>query len=854
MLPCMPKDPNAKKSKDASKKKKDKTGKPSAKGKKSVKSEKSGKGKKSAKDGKPKKDRKSKEQPAAPLAELPEEWKAAIAEYVASSEYRAAKPVSLARRMGVPKKALPDFRDALAALIDEGTLVVSPQGRITPRSGRDGDTVVGVLKKAPGGAVLPWPRVSEQKRDAEQPRSLVHKPEVRELFIDRDDFGTALLGDTVRAKVTSRRRAGGQRCGRVLAVLERRQSSFVGRYYEIDGRGWCEIQGRTFEQPVTVGDPGAKGVREGDLIVVDLIRFPTARQPGEGVIADVLGDREEAGVETQQVIFEFDLPGDFPEEVLEEARRQAAAWNPDEVPGDREDLTDTTILTIDPDGARDFDDAISLHRTDDDHWHLGVHIADVAHFVEAGSPLDLEARRRGTSVYLPTQVIPMLPEVISNGLASLQEGNLRLTKSVFIEYTAEGIPVDIRLARTAIRNAKRLRYEEVLPLIEGEPGAIAVDDDIRELLVDMQQLARLLRARRFAAGSLEMHMPSLKLQLGDSEEVVGIEEEHHDESHQIIEEFMLAANVAVAVELTAHEILFPRRAHPEPDPLRLKRFKDFVAALGYDLAVETDRLALQKLLDKVRGTPQESAVNMALLRSMKQAVYTAEEIGHYALAFENYCHFTSPIRRYPDLMVHRLVDAIVLDHRGGRGPGFERLQVVCEQCSDLERRAEAAERTLTDLKLLGWAAARIGQQYEVVVTGVEKFGLFCRGRAVPFEGLLFTHELPRDYYDFDRDTYSMVGRRTGETFRLGDTLKIRIAEVDRDRRQLNFDFVRKLASVEPPSGGGGGKRREKRGSHRSNGRPGRGGSRNDSRNDSREGSRGSRRGGSGRRGGGRRRP
>ena len=729
-------------------------------------------------------------------------WPAAIADFVSAADYRAVKPVSLARRLGVPKDQLHDFRDALEAAVESGTVLISEKGRVMPASGVSGDGVIGTLRKAPRGATIKWPKKSNKPEKADPDR---------ELFIDRDDFGTALIGDTVRVKVTTRRTREGQRCGRVISVLERDRTQFAGRYYEKRGRGWVEIQGRMFEQPIEVGDPGAKGVSEGDIIVVDLIRFPTAHKPGEGVIADVLGQRGDPGVETQQVIYEFGLPVEFPDEVLEDARQQAAAWDGETVPSDRDDLTGETIVTIDPNDARDFDDAISLHRDDRGHWHLGVHIADVGAFVEAGSRLDHEARRRGTSVYLPTQVIPMLPEVISNGLASLQEGNIRLTKTVFIEYDPDGVFIAGKLARTAIRNKKRLRYEEVLPICNDEPDATEVTDEVKSLLKDMQTLARILRKRRFRKGSLELSMPEIKLEIGDENQVTGAHGVDHDESHQIIEEFMLAANVAVAVELHGRGVLFPRRAHPEPDPVRLSRFKEFVEALGYQLPNEQDRHAIQKLIDRTDGTPEAPAVNFALLRSMQQAIYTAQEIGHYALAFEHYTHFTSPIRRYPDLMVHRLVDALVQGHLGGRGPDPGRLEQICEQCSDLSRRAEAAERMLVELKLIGYYADRIGERFPAVVTGVEKFGLFCRGTKIPVEGLLPTQSLPDDYYDFSRETYSMVGRRKGQLFRLGDVVEVKVASIDRDRRQIRLDFVKRLSEETRPPRRGGSSKSKKRG-------------------------------------------
>lgn len=702
------------------------------------------------------------------------DWSTQILNFVERRGYKPLKPVLLARRMGVAKKELHAFRDAFTKLLDTRKLAISHSGRVEPKRVSSDREVVGVLRRRSSGGTVPWPSESDPARD---------------LFIEPRDLRTAMSGDTVRVSVTNRRRSGGQRCGRVVEVLERSRVTFAGRYTEVGGEALVELQGRSLIGSISVGDPGAKGVQPGDMVIVDIVQFPSDRDRGQGVISKVLGDRGKSGVDTQTVIVNHGLPTEFPEAALEEAREQAATFDAEDV-DQREDLTGNVILTIDPTDARDFDDAISLTRSDDGHWHLGVHIADVSHFVVPGSPLDDEAQLRATSVYLPTMVIPMLPEIISNGLASLQEGKRRYTKTCFIEFTAEGTPVDVRLSRTVINNKKRLRYEEVMPIVEDHPDAIEVAPEIETLLKNMYELAMILRGRRFERGALELSNPEIDLVFNDDMQVVGAKREHDDPSHDIIEEFMLAANIATAVKLHSLGWPFPRRSHPDPDPMRLRKFKTFVEALGYELPQEQDKYALQALLDAVKDKPEERAVNMALLKSMQQAVYTGLEIGHYALSEPQYCHFTSPIRRYPDLIVHRLIEAIVLGKKSHKGPSGEVLERLCQHCSDMSRRAEAAERELTSVKLLSYYENRIGEEMKAVVTGVERFGLFCQGIDLPVEGLIPIRSLGNDYFDFEENLYRLSGRN-GETFQLGDELMVKVAAVDMDRRQLEFAIERR---------------------------------------------------------------
>lgn len=596
----------------------------------------------------------------------------------------------------------------------------------------------------------------------------------------------AASGDTVRVRVSPARdaRRPGP-AGEIIEVVERRTTRFVGSYFETAQAGWVQIDGTSFARPVTVGDPGAKGVREKDKVVVEMVRFPTHLRDGEGVIVEVLGKSGEPGVDTKTVICEFGLPGPFPEEVLADARRQADRFE-EEIPADRRDLTTNVIVTIDPVDARDFDDAISLERIERGHWLLGVHIADVSHFVKEGSPLDQEALARGTSVYLPDRVIPMLPEIVSNNLASLQPGRVRYARTCWMEFSSEGILVDSQVERSAIRSVRRFAYEEVdVFLADPQTSSVEMTAEVRALLGRMRDLSRILRARRSARGALELSMPEVKIDLDRDGRVQGAHVVENTESHKIIEEFMLSANEAVAEKLAAARAGFLRRIHPSPDLRKLRQLTEFVTELGFEVDSLESRFELQRLLGMTRGRPEEHAVHYAVLRSLTRAAYGPQEDGHFALASDCYCHFTSPIRRYPDLTVHRALDSLAR----GRRPPADGLQQLGDQCSQLERRAESAERELVKLKLLHFLSSRIGHEMDAVVTGVESFGLFVQGLGLPAEGLLALDALPDDTYRYERASHTLSGRRPGNSFRLGDRVRVVVARVDLERRTLDFRLI-----------------------------------------------------------------
>jgi ribonuclease R len=685
--------------------------------------------------------------------------------------YVPLKPKALARKIGVTPKAYSEFRKVLRDLISEKRVELGRNQTIRPVPPHG--TATGVFRRTAGGFGFVRPHQVDGKVGLE-------------IMIRAENTLDAVTGDEVLVRITRKpNRPGLGPVGAIVKVLERATQQFVGTYFERDGQGLVRVDGTVFSHSIFVGDPGAKGAKPEDKVVVEMIRFPTADDRGEGVITEVLGARGQPGVDTLSIMREFGLPDKFPEDVLAEAREAAAAFREDDLDG-REDFTGLTIVTIDPPDARDFDDAVSLIQdSHSKHWLLGVHIADVSHFAPPGSALDREARRRATSVYLPQRVLPMFPEAISNSLASLQQSRVRYVKSAVIDFTPAGQRAGSRFANGAIRVTRRFTYDQVSAILKN-PGAAEgiVEADVLALLLRMRDLGMILRKRRLRRGALELNMPETELEFDDKGRLKGAHFATHDISHQLIEEFMLAANEAVAARLAELEVPFLRRVHPAPEPTKLEAFADFARSLGYKIEKNVSRFALQRVLEESAGKPEAYAVHYSMLRSLKQAVYSPQEEGHYALASDTYCHFTSPIRRYPDLTVHRLLDRWL---RTGRvGSDETELAALGEHCSKMERRADIAERELIKVKLLTYLNEHIGMSLEVIITGVADYGFFGQGEQLPVEGLVHMSTLTDDYYYYDEATHSLTGRRTKRRYRLGDKVKVNVVRVDLQRRQLDF--------------------------------------------------------------------
>lgn len=699
-----------------------------------------------------------------------------VLELVNRPGYQPVKPKVLARKLQLDQSETVRLRRVIKLLARQGLVAYGRGHLVRPAKAgaRQARRIVGVFRKTEGGFGFVRPRGEYAAGVGE------------DVYIAPAHTADAVTGDLVLVELSENTGGAGPR-GQIIRVVERQRQQFVGTYFEAGSWGYVEVDGGLFPNPIFVGDPGAKGARPDDKVVIELIRYPTPYAEGEGVIVEVLGERGRPGLDTLMIMREFGLPESFPEDVLEEARQQAQNFR-EEVPPDRLALTGLTTITIDPPDARDFDDAVSLEKREDGSWRLGVHIADVAYFVPPKSALDREAFERATSVYLPDRVIPMLPEPISNGVASLQPGKIRFTKSVFIEFTPEGIPTYREFHRSVIRSSKRLTYEEVDEFL-ADPARFetAWGPTICRMLLDMRDLARILRARRRRRGALELILPEIKLVFDDHGALAGAKVVEHTESHQIIEEFMLAANEAVAEFLQEKGLHFLRRVHKDPLLRKLRDLTDFVKGLGIETESLESRFAIQRLLEAVAGRPEQHAVHYAVLRSLQRAIYSPRPEGHYALATDTYCHFTAPIRRYPDLTVHRLLDA-VLDNRKPV-TDFDRLVLLGEHCSRREERAEIAERELVKLKLLGYLQDHIGMEMDGVVTGVERYGIFVQGIELPAEGLVHISTLDDDFYRFDRKTHSLVGYREGNSYRLGDRVRVKVARVDLDRRQLDFRIV-----------------------------------------------------------------
>lgn len=692
---------------------------------------------------------------------------------ISSPNYHPLKQKALARKLQIPAEDYARFRESLKALVRGGKLEYDERRQV--RLATLHNRLLGIYRSARGDGGYVRPRAGQGRV-------------VDDVRVPGRFAGDAAPGDLVQAELLKNPRRGQPLQARVVRVIERAASHFVGQYFCVGDEGFVRVDGATFDEPIYVGDAGAKDAKNGDKVVFEMLRFPSARMNGEGVITEILGPRGQPGVDLQAVIRQFQLPDAFPEAVLAEAREQARLFAEQTVSSDRVDLTQTTVVTIDPADARDFDDAVSIARDDQGHWSVGIHIADVATFVPEGSQLDREARMRGTSVYLPRKVLPMLPELISNGLASLQEGRVRLTKTVFVELDPSGNITETRFANSAIQVSKRLTYDAVMAYFtDPAPFAESLTVGVRQTLDLMRELATLLRERRRARGLFELNMPEVELEYDDDGRISGAHYRPDDEAHRVIEEFMLTANEAVAQKLADEGIVFLRRQHDAPDPRKLVALSTFLKTLEIRLDNPQNRFALQQLLRDTVDKPHRHAVHYALLRSLKEAVYSPNEEGHYALASDCYCHFTSPIRRYPDLTIHRLLDQWV--RLGKADSDLAELRKLGDHCSATERRAEKAERELVRVKLLEYLSRRVGEEMDMMITGVEPYGFYAQGIAFPAEGLVPLRSLTDDFYRFDRDAHTLMGRNDRNRFRLGDRVRCAIAKVDHVSRQVELRLV-----------------------------------------------------------------
>ena len=741
-----------------------------------------------------------------------------ILTHLQSERYRPQRPRRLARELNLQSDdRYHAFRSALRELMHEGRVVLGSGGTIMLPSHQPArEEFAGTYRhnRRGFGFVVPTDPGSHE-----------------DLFIPEGQNGGAITGDIVRAKITSRGQRDGKAIysGRITEIVQRTQKRFVGTLVR-KGTQWSVLpEGNTFTEPILTPDAASRHIKPGTKVVVEITAYPEYGAWAQGVITEVLGKPGEKDVDLKSVIVLFNLPDRFPENVLAEARQAVDSFDPEDERSQRLELTDRTVCTIDPEDAKDYDDAISLRQLDSGLWELGVHIADVSAFVRDGTAMDVEAGERGNSVYFPGYVIPMLPEILSNGVCSLQEGVPRLCKSVFITYDQDARPVATQYANSIISSAKRLRYREAQALIDGvasvpHPDGPRTSADysgpVLDLLRDMNALARRLHKRRLHQGQIVLDLPQVELVLDDEGKVIDAVPEDQSFTHTLIEMFMVEANEAVARLLDSQHIPFLRRTHPEPEVQGAEKLRQFVSVAGFKLPKVLDRKGIQSLLTAVRGKPEAFAINLAVLKSLTRAEYSPEEIGHYALASEQYCHFTSPIRRYADLTIHRLLDAYFAaggdSARGGRRraridpdavPNRDDLVTLGRHLSFTERRADDAENELRKVKILELLQKQIGEEFTGVVTGITNFGLFVQLGTYLIDGLIRYEDLMDDWWAVDEKSGQVRGERTGQIIRIGDVVKTIIVRVDLPRRELDLSITQlvnrgRKPAAEPPKPGG----------------------------------------------------
>ncbi|HEY0873999.1 MAG TPA: ribonuclease R [Vicinamibacterales bacterium] len=621
-----------------------------------------------------------------------------------------------------------------------------------------------------------------------------------DLFIAGNNLNQAMHGDRVVARV-ERIGTDGRAEGRILRILERASSTIVGRFDEDEhGYGFVVPFDRRLIMDVQIPDGEEGDATPGEMVLVEITRWPTPTRGPFGRVTEVLGDIDEPGVDTEIIIRKYGIRDEHTPEAIEEATKLGSVVHEKDVRG-RTDFRGWTTVTIDGEHARDFDDAISLDRLDNGNYWLGVHIADVAHYVQEGSALDEEAYERATSVYFPERAVHMFPPELSTGLCSLNPRVDRLVQSCLMEIDRQGIVVRYELHDGVINSNERMTYTDVNAILtDRDPAVIARYEPLVPLFERMRDLFEILKRRRRRRGAIDFDMKEPEIVLDDEGMVERIVALERNVAHRLIEEFMLVANETIAQHLSDHDIPTLYRIHEEPDPMKVEQFEEFISTLGYSLNAPPDDVSprhFQKLVERMQGTPEEKPIAFLMLRTMQKARYDPENLGHFGLAADSYTHFTSPIRRYPDLVVHRTLR----ESRHGRMDRNRRDQLeedmpeIARHTSERERRADDAERELVQWKKVRFMADKVGDEFEGYVTGVSAYGLYIELIEHFVEGMVHVSTMADDYYRFVEKAHLLKGENTGKTYRLGDRVLVQVIRVDMERRQVDLGLSEILDRV-----------------------------------------------------------
>ena len=607
------------------------------------------------------------------------------------------------------------------------------------------------------------------------------------IFIAERNAMHAMDGDRVRVLVYAKRR-GHDAEGEVVEIVEKTPQIFVGTLEVQKHFAFLLTDNKVLANDIFIPKTALKGGKTGDKAVVRITEWPDRARNPYGEVVDILGPAGENNTEIHAILAEFGLPYRYPEAVEKAANKIPDAITDEEIAA-REDFRQVTTFTIDPKDAKDFDDALSIRRLSNGNWEVGVHIADVSYYVKPGSIIDKEAESRGTSVYLVDRVVPMLPERLCNEICSLRPDEDKLTFSCIFELNGNAEVQKSHIARTVIRSNRRFAYEEAQEVIETGEG------DYKEEILALNDLAQKLRKRRFDNGSINFDRHEVKFDIDESGKPIGVYFKVSKEANKLIEEFMLLANRTVAEFIGKPKDgkkpkAFVYRVHDLPDPDKMASFAAFITRFGYKIKTEGSKADLSKginsLLANVQGKPEENLVETIAIRAMAKAVYTTVNIGHYGLSFDYYTHFTSPIRRYPDLMVHRLLERYMA---GGRSVNVPSLEDECKHASDMEQLAANAERASIKYKQVEFMGERLGEEYDGVISGITEWGLYVEINENKCEGLVPIRDLEDDYYEFDEKNYCLMGRRKHRIYRLGDPIRIKVARANLERKQLDFALV-----------------------------------------------------------------
>ena len=700
-----------------------------------------------------------------------EKRKKVIYDFICDEFYVPMKLKELAILLQVPKDQRSELKRVMDALEAEGKVHVSSKGKYTKGEAKH---IVGTYTAHARGFGF-----------------VVVEGEAEDIFISEDDTNGAFHNDQVEVVIKAAPQ-GKRKEGRITKILSHGTTTLVGYFQKNKSFGFVIPDNQRFVQDVFVPLERSKGAVTGHKVVVELTKYGDNNKKPEGKVIEILGHVNDPGVDIMSIVKGYDLPTEFSEKVLNQAERVAKDVSTADMAG-RMDLRDWAMVTIDGEDAKDLDDAISITK-EDGNYVLGVHIADVTNYVQEKSALDREALKRGTSVYLVDRVIPMLPHTLSNGICSLNAGEDRLALSCIMTINEKGSVIDHKIAETVVHIDERMSYTSVKKILE-EEDALEIER-YRELVPMfklMAELSRILREKRTQRGSIDFDFPETKMILDENGRPIEIKPYDRNVATKIIEDFMLLANETVAEDYFWQEIPFVYRTHESPDEDKIKKLATFIHNFGHSMHISNREVRpkeIQKLLAKVEGTAEDALISRLALRSMKQAKYTPENTGHFGLAASYYCHFTSPIRRYPDLQIHRIIKENLRGRMNQeRRDHYDKiLTEVAKQSSQRERLAEEAERETVKLKKVEYMSSRIGEEFEGVISSITKWGIYVE---LPntIEGLIHVTNLYDDHYNYIEDSYEMVGEHTGKTYKLGQTVMVRVIGTSKVERTIDFELA-----------------------------------------------------------------